>query len=60
MFTDRQLSLILGSLRMRLAVLRDLYSRRGLDMPEAKVLPAVVAELEELITEIEVNLCKYS
>ena len=54
MFTDRQLELILGSLKQRLAVLKDLYSRRG------SALPAVVAELEELIMGIEEKLCKYS
>lgn len=53
MFTRRQLELILGSLKQRLAVLKDLYSGRWTELPEAKVLPAVVADLEELITEIE-------
>lgn len=53
MFTHRQLELILGSLKQRLAVLKDLYSRRGLDMPEAEVLPPIVAELEELISKVE-------
>lgn len=53
MFTDRQLELILGSLKQRLAGVKDLYSGRWSDMPEAGALPAVVAELEELIAEIE-------
>lgn len=46
-WSKRDLELVIGSLRMRIAVIRDLWGRRG------EPMPSVLGELEELLDRCE-------
>ena len=53
MFTKEELSLIIDSVRLRIATFKLVWSGRGNELPDCSEIPAVVGELEELLLKVE-------
>lgn len=59
MARNRDLQLITGALENRLAVMEQLWSDRGNELPGHKQMPPVVAEIRELLARVRAHRVEY-